>query len=198
MVSEATLEQLHEQARQLAPQLQSWRRHLHTHPELSFVEHQTQAYLRQELQLMGLAARSVAQTGLVADIAMASAEGSRPPQHCVAIRADMDALPIQEVPGRVYGSQVAGVMHACGHDVHMTCALGAAWLLKQLAAELPCPVRLIFQPGEELLPGGATRVIADGGLADPDVAAIVALHVAPDLPVRTLSLRDGRLHGQCR
>ena len=179
----------------------AWRRHLHAWPELSFEEHDTQAFVRDALEQMGLPPRAIAGTGLLVDLrareASNSSDGSpapdvdRGPAACIAIRADLDALPISEVAGRAYGSRRPGVMHACGHDVHTACALGAAWLLAQVREWLPLPVRLIFQPGEELLPGGATRVIADGGLLDPDVAAIVGLHVAPDLPVGTLGLREG-------
>ena len=173
-------------ARRLAPKLRAWRRHLHAHPELSFAEHETQAYLARALRDLGAEPRPIADTGLLLDI-----EGGRPGP-CVAVRADIDALPIEEVAGRAYGSTVAGVMHACGHDVHATCALGAAALLLARREALPGRVRVIFQPGEELLPGGATRVIAEGGLAAPPVEAIVGLHVAPALPVGSFGVRPGR------
>ncbi len=178
------LDRLRERATALQPRLVAWRRHLHAHPELSFRETATQAFVAERLVELGLAPRPIAGTGVVAMVG----EGA---ERCVALRADLDALPIQEVSGRPYGSKVAGVMHACGHDVHTTCALGAAALLAGERAHLPLPVKLIFQPGEELLPGGATKVIAEGGLRDPAVAAIVGLHVAPDLAVGTFGTRSG-------
>ena len=177
-------ERLRERAAALAPRLKAWRRHLHRHPELSFAEVATQRYVRDELAGVGIATRAAGGTGLVALVGPAG-------EHCVALRADLDALPIQEVAGRTYGSTVAGVMHACGHDVHTACAMGAALLLRDLSAELPLPVKVLFQPGEEVLPGGATHMIRDGALAQPEVLAMSALHVAPDLPVGTLGTRSG-------
>lgn len=171
-------------AEALASRLREWRRHLHAHPELSFGEVETQRYVREALLGQGLRPRPIATTGLTAFVGQ---EGER----CVALRADLDALPIQEVAGRPYGSRHAGVMHACGHDVHTACAMGAAVILDGLAGTLPLPVRVIFQPGEERLPGGATHVIAEGGLTGPPVVAIAALHVAPDLPVGTVGTRSG-------
>ena len=177
--------QLREAAEALAPKLQTWRRHLHAHPELSFEEVETQRYVQAELQREGITSKRVAETGLVA---LLGSGGAR----CVALRADMDALPIQEVAGRSYGSVNAGVMHACGHDVHTACAMGAALLLREMEAELPLPVKLLFQPGEERLPGGATLLIEEGVLQAPEVVAIAALHVAPDLSVGTVGVREGR------
>ena len=175
---------LSERAAELAPQLTQWRRHLHRHPELSFAEVETQRYVRAQLEARGVEAVEMGGTGLLALIGAPSAT-------CVALRADMDALPIDEVPGRSYGSVVPGVMHACGHDVHTACAMGAAALLKEMSAELEVPVKVIFQPGEEVLPGGATHMIADGVLEHPEVLAISALHVDPSLPVGTLGTRAG-------
>ena len=175
---------LRERARELAPQLSKWRRHLHRYPDLSFGEVATQRYVREELAGRGISAEEIAGTGLVA---LVGPTASR----CVAVRADLDALPIQEVEGRPYGSQHAGVMHACGHDVHTACAMGAAVLLASVEETLPLPVKLLFQPGEEVLPGGATHMIRDGALHGPDVQAITALHVAPSLPVGTVGTRSG-------
>ena len=173
------------EARRLAPKLVSWRRHLHAHPELSFAEHETQAFLAGVLRALGVEPRVVAGTGLLVEVAGAE------PGPCVAVRADIDALPIQEAGGRPYGSRVPGVMHACGHDVHAACALGATALLLAARDTLRGVVKVIFQPGEEVLPGGATRVIADGALEAPAVERIVGLHVAPGLPVGTFGLRPG-------
>ena len=173
------------EARGLTPKLRAWRRHLHRHPELSFDETETQRFLLRELRALGTDPRAIAGTGVAVDVGPARADSA------VAIRADMDALPIHEVDGRPYGSARPGVMHACGHDVHTACALGAVALLLRTQAALPRRVRVLFQPGEELLPGGATKVIADGGLADPPVTAIAALHVAPDLPAGEFGTRSG-------
>ncbi len=170
---------------QLSPKLTEWRRHLHANPELSFEEYNTQAFVLEKLRSFGLSPKPIANTGVVAII------GATAEKHCIAIRADLDALPIQEVQGRQYGSTSKGVMHACGHDAHTTCALGAAYLLQQMSNDLPLPIKLIFQPGEELLPGGATKVIAAGGLKSPEVLGIVGLHVAPDIEVGKLGIRAG-------
>jgi len=173
-----------EKAVQLSPKLVTWRRHLHANPELSFEESETQAFVLKTLVSLGLSPKPIAETGVIVTI---GPEG----EECVALRADLDALPIQEVEGRTYGSLKPGVMHACGHDVHTTCALGAAQLLSQLKEELTVPIKIIFQPGEELLPGGATKIITAGGLASPKVKAIVGLHVAPDISVGNLGIRPG-------
>ncbi len=170
---------------ELSPKLSEWRQHLHANPELSFKEYNTQAFVIEKLKSFGLSPKPIADTGVVVLI------GSTSAKHCICIRADLDALPIQEIDGRAYGSRAKGVMHACGHDAHTTCALGAAFLLSQMADELPLPIKLIFQPGEELLPGGATKVIAAGGLRSPQVLGIVALHVAPDIEVGQLGIRAG-------
>ena len=175
------------EAEALQGALSRWRRHLHRYPELSFREFQTQEYLRQQLVALGCQPRNVAETGLLVDILPLDKENTF--RKVLALRADIDALPIQELEGRVYGSAHPGVMHACGHDVHSACLLGAAALLQQNRHRLHGPVRLIFQPGEELLPGGATKVIADGGL--DGVGSIIALHVSPDLPVGHYGIKSG-------
>lgn len=175
------------QALRLSPKLISFRRHLHANPELSFKEYQTQRFVLQVLQDFGVTSvKKIADTGVLVTLTGAN------PGKCIALRGDMDALPIQEVAGREYGSKNDGVMHACGHDVHTTCALGAVILLNNARKNWNGTVKVIFQPGEELLPGGATKVIAEGGLDSPMVEQIVALHVAPDLPVGTFGVREGR------
>lgn len=175
-----------EKAMQLSPKLIEWRRHLHANPELSFKEFKTQKYLIEKLESFGLSPKPIAETGVVVTL------GPKNRKSCIAVRADMDALPITEIEGREYGSKSPGVMHACGHDVHTTCALGAAYLLSQVSEILPIAIKFIFQPGEELLPGGATKIIAAGGLKSPDVKAILALHVAPNIPVGSLGIRAGK------
>ncbi|MGB3800469.1 MAG: M20 family metallopeptidase [Lewinella sp.] len=171
-------------AEENAPATLADRRHLHAHPELSFEEHETVAYVAGRLQEMGIPYRRVAGTGLVAEI-----RGGNGPT--LALRADMDALPIQEANDVPYKSTRAGVMHACGHDVHTASLLGAARILTGVKDSLAGTVRLLFQPGEEKLPGGATLMIRDGALRDPTPAAIFGQHVHPPLPAGTVGFRPG-------
>jgi len=183
---DSVVEILKARAAALAPELSAVRRHLHAHPELSFKEIETAAFVTRHLQDMGLAPYAVAGTGVVALI-----EG-QPGGPVVALRADMDALPIQELSEIAYKSTRPGVMHACGHDVHTTCLLGAARLLTEQRAHFRGTVKLIFQPGEELLPGGASLMIKDGVLENPAPAEILGQHVFPRLPVGQIGLRPGR------
>lgn len=170
----------------LAPFLASTRRHLHANPELSFEEHETMEYICNILSQWGIAYRDkVAGTGIVVDLV-----GSGPGP-VIALRADMDALPIQELNEVDYRSKVDGRMHACGHDVHSTCLLGSLKILHDLRAEWGGTVRCIFQPGEELLPGGASLMIKDGVLENPRVDAIIGQHVFPDLPSGQVGFRAG-------
>jgi len=180
------LNQLRDRAAALAPELSALRRHLHANPELSFKETQTAAFVTQKLEAMGLQPYAVAGTGVVALI-----EG-QPGGPVVALRADMDALPIQELSEVPYKSQNPGVMHACGHDVHTTCLLGAAQLLTEVKGQFKGTVKLIFQPGEELLPGGASLMIKDGVLENPVPTEVIGQHVFPRLPVGQIGLRPGR------
>lgn len=181
-----------EKVRQLAKDIHedtvSMRRHLHQHPELSFQEHQTAAFVKAKLDELSIPYQTMADTGVVGEIT-----GELPaPGRVVALRADMDALPIQEVDGRPYGSQNAGVMHACGHDAHTSSLLAAARILKQLTPHFGGTVRLIFQPGEEKLPGGASLMIRDGVLENPRPEAVVGQHVMPMLPVGKVGFRAGK------
>ena len=167
-----------------------WRRHLHRHPELSFEEHATAAFVARTLREIGLdPTEGVGGTGVVAHV-----RGTRPGP-TVALRADMDALPIQEATGLAFASETPGVMHACGHDVHTACLLGAARTLHESRATLAGTIRLIFQPGEEKIPGGATAMIAAGVLGEMDgVAAPTRMfgqHVVPQLPAGVLGVRSG-------
>ena len=183
---------LMESARSLAPELVGFRRDLHRHPELSFQEHRTAGLVAERLEELGLdARRGVAKTGVVADIV----NGEGP---VVALRADMDALPIQELFDHDYGSDVAGVMHACGHDFHTAGLVGAAQLLvaERDAGRLPRgTVRLLFQPAEEALDeegkSGATRMIEAGVLDGVD--AVVGLHVGGHLPRGKLFIAEGSI-----
>lgn len=164
------------------------RRFLHANPELSYKEFNTSAYIQQFLTKLNIPFEVKAETGVVALI-----EGKNLSSRVIALRADMDALPIQEENDVPYKSNVNGVMHACGHDVHTTCLLGAAKILNEIKNEINGTVKLIFQPGEEKNPGGASLLIKEGVLANPAPTNIVALHVHPQLAVGKLSFRKGRV-----
>ncbi|MBW7839365.1 MAG: amidohydrolase [Chitinophagaceae bacterium] len=163
------------------------RRHLHAHPELSYQEYGTSEFVQQKLSEYKIPFSVLAETGVVGII-----EGKNPNSYTVALRADMDALPIQEENEVPYISKVPGVMHACGHDVHTTCLLGAARILVQLRDEFEGTVKLIFQPGEEKNPGGASLMIKAGALKNPVPNAIFGLHTHPTLSVGTFSFREGK------
>ena len=160
------------------------RRHLHAHPELSFAEHETVAYVARKLDELGVAYRRVAGTGLIAEL-----RGGAGPT--VALRADLDALPIQEANEVSYRSQTPGVMHACGHDVHTASLLGALRILVGPQDQLRGTVRCLFQPGEEKLPGGATLMIRDGALQNPRPTALFGQHVHPPLAAGSVGFREG-------
>lgn len=163
------------------------RRHLHQHPELSFKEEQTAAYIQSKLESWGIKCQSgVAGTGIVAMI-----EGNDPTSKVVALRADMDALPITETNDISYKSQNEGVMHACGHDVHSSSLLGTAAALNQLKGQFSGSVKLIFQPGEEKLPGGASIMISEGVLQNPTPSSMLGQHVYPDLPAGKVGFKEG-------
>jgi amidohydrolase len=179
-------EKIKKLAREIAPDLISIRHHLHAHPELSYQEFQTSAFIQQKLTAAGIPFRVMAETGVVGVI-----EGKNPGKRVIALRADMDALPIREENQVSYRSQHEGVMHACGHDVHTTILLGASRILKELRDEWEGTVKLIFQPGEEKNPGGASLMIREGVLRDPEPQAIFGLHVHPGLEVGKLSFRGG-------
>ena len=164
------------------------RRHLHAHPELSYVEFETSKFVQSKLSEMGISFEVIATTGVVGII-----EGKNPKSRVIALRADMDALQIQEENDLSYKSLNEGIMHACGHDVHTTILLGAAKILVALKNEWEGTVKLIFQPGEEKNPGGASYMIRDGVLQNPAPAGIIALHVHPGLDFGKLSFRKGRV-----
>lgn len=163
------------------------RRHLHAHPELSFQEHKTVAFVAAKLDELGIAYKPMANTGLVALIT-----GDKPSDHVVALRADMDALPIQEANEVAYKSTHAGVMHACGHDAHTASLLGTAAILQQLKAEFGGTIKLIFQPAEELLPGGANQMIKEGVLENPKPHAVLGQHVMPFIETGKVGFRSGK------
>ena len=180
--------QIKELAHQLAPSFVEVRRHLHAHPELSYQEVQTSAYVQAQLKKMGIPFQVMSSTGVVGII-----EGNNPSSRILALRADMDALPIEEKNEVTYRSVNLGVMHACGHDVHTSILLGAAHILFELRHLWSGTIKLIFQPGEEKNPGGASYMIRDGVLTDPAPQGIIALHVHPGLPCGQLSFRKGRV-----
>ncbi|MBE2288296.1 MAG: amidohydrolase [Chitinophagaceae bacterium] len=164
------------------------RRHLHAHPELSFHEYNTVSFVEEQLRKIGITdTKRIAGTGLVAHI-----QGREPASKCIALRADMDALPITEENDISYVSQNSGVMHACGHDVHTSCLLGAARILHEMRDQFTGTIKLLFQPGEESHPGGASIMIEEGALKDPVPQAIFGLHVFPNLPTGTVGFRPGR------
>lgn len=162
------------------------RRYLHQNPELSFKEFNTSRYVAQKLAEWGIESRVVADTGLIACISGKSAGPE------IVLRADLDALPIQEETGLPYSSLKEGVMHACGHDVHTACVLGAARILYELKDQMKGRVRFLFQPGEELLPGGASLVLASGVLDQPAPDYMIAQHVFPELPAGSVGFREGQ------
>ena len=179
-------ERIRQLAKDHAAEFIEIRHHLHAHPELSYEEYDTSAFVQQKLQSWGIPFVVMAKTGVVGLL-----KGKNPDKRVVALRADMDALPITEENDIAYKSVKPGVMHACGHDVHTTCLLGAARILHSLKDEWEGTVKLIFQPGEEKNPGGASLMIADGVLENPKPEKIIALHVHPGLEVGRLSFRNG-------
>ncbi|ASU32093.1 M20 metallopeptidase family protein [Mucilaginibacter xinganensis] len=163
------------------------RRHLHAHPELSFNEVETSAYVAGRLEALGLQYQRMADNGLVALI-----KGDKPSDKVVALRADMDALPITEANDVPYKSQNVGVMHACGHDAHTSSLLGTARILTDLKSQFGGTVKLIFQPAEEKLPGGASLMIKEGVLENPKPQAVLGQHVMPLIEAGKVGFRAGK------
>ena len=163
------------------------RRHLHSHPELSFKEFQTAAFVAEKLKEIGITEiESKATTGWSALI-----KGKNPEKKVVALRADMDALPIIEANEVPYKSQNPGVMHACGHDAHTASLLGAAKILHEVRDQFEGTIKLIFQPGEEIIPGGASLMIKDKVLENPRTNSILGQHVMPMIPAGKVGFRSG-------
>jgi amidohydrolase len=163
------------------------RRHLHSHPELSFKEFQTAAFVAEKLKEIGITEiESKATTGWSALI-----KGKNPEKKVVALRADMDALPIIEANEAPYKSQNPGVMHACGHDAHTASLLGAAKILNEVRDQFEGTIKLIFQPGEEIIPGGASLMIKDKVLENPRPNSILGQHVMPMIPAGKVGFRSG-------
>ncbi len=178
---------MYQQAQSLLPRLIQIRRHLHQWPELSFQEYETAAFVSKQLHDLGVRHETeVARTGVVGYLG--NAQGPT-----IALRADMDALPILEENDVPYRSRREGVMHACGHDAHTTMLLGATMLLKQVEDQLPGRVKLIFQPAEEIIGGdgySGAKLMVEEGIVD-DVDAIIGVHVDPTLPAGQVGVRPG-------
>ncbi|MCE2697928.1 MAG: M20 family metallopeptidase [Nostocales cyanobacterium LE14-WE4] len=170
----------------IAPRLVEIRRHIHAHPELSGQEYQTAAFVAGVLSANGLhVEEGIGKTGVIGEL-----QGTQPSDRILAIRTDMDALPIQERTSLEYASRIEGVMHACGHDIHTTVGLGTAMVLSQIAPELGGKVRFLFQPAEEIAQG-ANWMVQDGVMNN--VAAILGLHVFPSIPAGSVGIRYGAL-----
>lgn len=183
-----TKDKIRERAAAILPQLIKWRRHLHMHPELSEQEHQTSAFVQSVLKDAGIAFQpGIAETGVVGMI-----YGKDKDHKCIALRADMDALPITEANDVDYRSTKKGVMHACGHDAHTAALLGAALILQEFRSEFSGSIKLIFQPSEEKYPGGAIRMINEGVLENPSPEFIFGQHVLPTLGAGKVGFRPGK------
>lgn len=182
-------------AEKLDEKVRGYREHIHAHPELSYQEFETMKFVSEALTKIGIEhTTEVGDTGIVAVI---RGEHHSMDMPCFGLRADLDALPIQEENEVPYKSTKPGVMHACGHDVHTSVLLGAAEILFELRNQLPQPVKLIFQPGEEKNPGGATLMIRDGVLENPTVERMFALHVFPDLETGNVGFKEGIYMASC-
>ncbi len=173
-------------AKKYYPEILAIRRRLHQYPELSFKEHETQAYIRNILNDWGLNPREIAGTGLYVDL-----EGIGDGPYLV-LRADIDALPIEEKTDLPFISQHPEVMHACGHDIHASSLLGTIRILKDIQDKFPGRIRCLFQPGEELLPGGAEIILKSGLLDNPKPDYIIGQHVFPELPAGQVGFRSGQ------
>ncbi|MBN8696694.1 MAG: amidohydrolase [Bacteroidetes bacterium] len=174
-------------AKGLNQEMISIRRHLHAHPELSFEEYNTSNYIASKLKEYGIPyTQGIVKTGIVALI-----EGKNPTKKVIALRADMDALPINETNTCDYISKHPGIMHACGHDVHTASVLGTAKILNELKNEFEGTIKLIFQPGEEKLPGGASLMIKEGVLENPKPTTMFGQHVFPSMEVGKVGFRNG-------
>lgn len=175
-------------AKKYADEFIQVRQHLHAHPELSYKEFETSKFIQSKLAEYGIRFEVKATTGIVAII-----KGKNPETRVIALRADMDALPIKEENEVAYKSLNDGIMHACGHDVHTAILLGASKMLNELKEDWEGTIKLIFQPGEEKNPGGASLMIKEGVLDNPRPQGIIGLHVHPGLDLGKLSFRKGRV-----
>jgi len=187
------IQRIKDLASEINDYLISVRRYLHQHPELSFHEEKTAAFICAQLDNYGISYQNnVGGHGIVALL-----EGKNPSSKVFALRGDIDALPITEHNDVEYKSCNHGVMHACGHDVHTTCTLGAAIILHTLREEWEGTIKVLFQPAEERLPGGASIMIAEGVLSNPEVSGIIGQHVLPQLEVGKVAFRKGLSMASC-
>ena len=182
------IERIQQHSNELHETIRGFRRHLHMNPELSYEEFETSKFIQQQLSAWGIPFETgFANTGIVALI-----KGDLPGERVVALRGDMDALPILEANDVPYKSTKPGVMHACGHDVHTSCLLGAARILQLEKAHFGGTVKLVFQPAEERLPGGASLMIKDGVLENPKPEYMIGQHVMPLIPAGKIGIREGK------
>lgn len=178
---------IQKRSEELFSEINSIRQHLHQHPELSFEEFKTSEFIQNILTKYKIPFKTgFVKTGIVATI-----EGKKPEKKTILLRADMDALPIEEKNTASYASKNKGVMHACGHDVHSACALGAAIILNELRTEFEGTIKVMFQPGEEVLPGGASLMIKEGVLNSPKVSTALAQHVFPSMETGKVGFKAG-------
>jgi amidohydrolase len=180
-------DEIRQEANKIFDTVVQYRRHLHAHPELSFYEYETSAFIKARLDEMGISWKPMAGTGVVALI-----KGKQSSDRVIALRADMDALPITEANDVSYCSKKEGVMHACGHDVHTASLLGTAIILQSIRQKFGGTIKLIFQPAEEKLPGGASLMINEGVLKDPVPDAIIGQHVSPFIKAGNIGIRKGK------
>lgn len=186
---------IRERSKALFEKVKAYREHMHRNPELSYQEFETMEYVADQLTKIGIPfEKGVAGTGVVAIIRN---DQHTMDQSCVGLRSELDALPIYEQNNCTYTSRNEGVMHACGHDVHTAILLGAAEIIWENKDQLPHPVKLIFQPGEEKNPGGASLLMEAGVLQNPSVHEIYALHVFPEMKVGNLGFREGLYMASC-
>lgn len=172
---------------EIFPKVVNWRRHIHAHPELAFEEFETAKFVSSILSEYGIEHQTgIAKTGIVALI-----KGKNPNTKCIALRADLDALPITETNTHDYTSKNIGKMHACGHDYHTATLLGAGVILNQFKEHIEGSIKLIFQPSEEKLPGGAKIMIEHGVLENPKVDFIIGQHVTPEVETGKIGIRAG-------
>lgn len=179
-------DQIQQLAADIFGEVVALRQHIHANPELSFKEFETSAFIQRKLTTWGIPFTVMANTGVVGLL-----KGDLPSDQVIALRADMDALPIIEDNDKPYKSKNEGVMHACGHDVHSASLLGTAYILSKLKAQFAGTIKFIFQPGEELLPGGASILIKEGVLENPKPAHILGQHVMPLIEAGKVGFRSG-------
>ncbi len=180
-------EQVKEKARLYFKDVIIVRRHIHKNPELSFKEYKTSGFIAEKLKEYGIDFRSVADTGIIATIKGKKGKAEK----SIALRAELDALPVQEETGLSFSSINPGIMHACGHDIHAACLLGSARIIKVLENEFAGIVYIIFQPGEESLPGGAKKMLNEGMFERGEPDMIIAQHVLPELGAGEVGVKSG-------